>query len=319
MPRSSNKNKVVIIGAGHVGSHCAYALSMGGSIQEIVFIDIDEKKAAAQADDITDALSFMPHPVVLRSGSYQDCSDAQIVLLAAGVPRKPGQTRLDTMGDSIKVMKDIVPKLNGSGFDGVLVCISNPVDVITTYMHRHVDLPTSRILGTGTSLDTARLKRILWKELEVHPASIHCYSLGEHGDSSMIPFSHVQIGGLPLQTLMDQYPKSYGKLDLDHVLQRTRTVGMDIINGKNSTEFGIGSVVADLVGSILHDERRILPLSCLLEGAYGQEGIAIGVPAIVGGDGIQTVLELDLTAEEEALFQASCEVVRNHVEMSESH
>lgn len=311
-------NKLVIIGAGHVGSHCAHALSMGGMVQEIVFIDVNEKKASAQADDLTDTLSFMPHKTVIRAGSYKDCKDAQIVVLSAGVPRKPGQTRLDTMWDSMQVMKDIAPQLNDSGFHGILICISNPADVVTTYMINHTNLPAHRVFGTGTSLDTARLKRILWKELDIHPSSIQCCVMGEHGDSSMIPFSHVQVGGMPLNKLMEKHPDTYGKLDLDYVLQRTRLVGMDIINGKDSTEFGIGTVLADLVRCIVHDEKRIFPLSTLLTGEYGQKDLAIGVPAILGQSGIQSVLELELSQDEKKLFSHSCQVVHKHFEMAEN-
>jgi L-lactate dehydrogenase len=315
---SDPTNKVIIIGAGHVGSHCAYAMAMAGVVQEIVFIDINEQKAKAQADDVTDACIYMLHPVIVRAGSYEDCKDASIIVLAAGVPRKPGQTRLDTLADSIQVMKQIVPLINESGFDGILLCVSNPADVVTTYMLKHIHLPAHRIFSTGTSLDTARLKRILWKALKVHPASIECFVMGEHGDSSMIPFSHVQVGGMPLDTYLKQFSDTTDALDLAFVLERTRTVGMDIINGKDSTEFGIGSVVADLVKTIVNDQRRIHPLSTLLDGQYGQRGIAMGVPCLLGKNGIESVMELDLTPEELAQFEASCNVVRTHVAMVEN-
>ncbi|MEN6348633.1 MAG: L-lactate dehydrogenase [Syntrophomonas sp.] len=309
--------KIVIIGAGHVGSHCAYSLLTRGDASEIVFIDIDEPKAAAHADDVADSACFMPRPAIVRTGDYRDCQDAAIVVLAAGVPRKPGQTRLDTMGDSIRVMKKIIDPLKKSGFEGILLCISNPADVIADYMRRHTGWAKNRVFGTGTSLDTARLRRVLQEETGIDARSIQCFSLGEHGDSSMIPFSHVSIGGKPLLELMMEKPATYGKLKLDRILDRTHTIGMDIINGKGSTEFGIGSVLADMVRAIFHDEHRVMPVSALLEGEYGQTGLHVGVPAVIGKNGIDEIIELHLTGEEQKLFEESCAVIRRHIALAE--
>lgn len=311
------RRKIVIIGAGHVGSHCGYSLLSQGDVNEIIFIDIDEAKAAAQAGDIFDAGCFMSHPAKVRVGDYKDCKDADIVVLAAGVPRKPGQTRLDTMYDSINVMKEIINPLRNSGFEGMLICISNPADVIANYMRVHTGWSKNKVFSTGTSLDTARLKRVLHEELDADARSIQCYSMGEHGDSSMIPYSHVTIGGKPLLELMKEKPDTYGKLDLERVLYRTRMIGMDIINGKGSTEFGIGTVLADMVKAVLNDERRIMPVSALLEGEYGQRDLYIGVPAVIGKNGIEEIIELHLTQEEYKLFEVSCEVVRKHNELAE--
>ncbi|MEA4926021.1 MAG: L-lactate dehydrogenase [Syntrophomonadaceae bacterium] len=308
--------KIVIIGAGHVGSHCAFSLMTQGDASEIVFIDIDAPKAAAQAGDIADTACFMPHPVRVRSGDYSDCQTAAIVVLAAGVPRQPGQTRLDTMGDSVRVMQDIIDPLKNSGFEGILICISNPADVIADYMRKHTGWPKHRVFSTGTSLDTARLKRVFQEETGIDARSIQCFSLGEHGDSSMIPFSQVTISGKPLFELMQEKPSVYGQLNLEHILYRTRTIGMDIINGKNSTEFGIGFVLADMVKAIFHDEYRVMPVSALLEGEYGQTGLHVGVPAVIGKNGIEDIIELHLNPEEQRMFAASCEVIRQHIALA---
>lgn len=309
--------KIVIIGAGHVGSHCAFSLINQGDVSEIVFIDIDKPKAAAQAGDISDAACFMPHPAVVRYGDYEDCRDAAIVVIAAGVPRKPGQNRLDTMADSIRVMKEITDPLKNSGFEGILICISNPADVIANYMRKHTGWAKHRVFSTGTSLDTARLKRVLSEETGIDARSIQCFSMGEHGDSSMIAYSHVSISGKPLFELMKEKPDSYGKLDLEHILHRTRMIGMDIINGKNSTEFGIGSVLADMVKAIFHDENRVMPVSALLEGEYGQRELHVGVPAVIGKNGIREIIELHLTEEEQKSFAESCYVIRKHIALAE--
>jgi len=309
--------KIIIIGAGHVGSHCAFSLMTQGDASEIVFIDIDEKKAAAQASDIADAACFMPHPAVVKAGNYDDCKNAAIIVLAAGVPRKPGQTRLDTMSDSITVMKEIITPLKYSGFEGILICISNPADVIANYMREHLGWTKHRVFSTGTSLDTARLRRVFQEETGIDARSIQCFSLGEHGDSSMIPFSHVSIAGKPLFELMKEKHHIFGKLDLEHVLYRSRIIGMDIINGKQSTEFGIGFVLADMVKAIFHNERRVLPVSALLEGEYGQSGLHAGVPAVIGKNGIEEIIELHLNAEEQRLFNESCNVIRKHISLAE--
>ena len=314
---TEKSRKVIIIGAGHVGSHCAFSLMTQGDASEIVFIDIDEKKATAQAGDISDALCFMPHPATVRAGSYDDLNDATIAVIAAGVPRKPGQTRLDTMGDSIMVMKEILDPLRNSGFEGILICISNPADVVANYIRKHTGWPKNRVFGTGTSLDTARLKRVLHEETGIDHRSIQCYSMGEHGDSSMIPFSHVTIGGKPLLKLMKDTPDTYGKLDLQHILYRTRYIGMDIINGKNSTEFGIGSVLADMVKAVFHDEHRIMPVSALLEGEYGQNNLHIGVPAVIGKNGIEEIIELNLSDDEQKLFEESCRIIHKYIDMAD--
>ncbi len=310
--------KIVIIGAGHVGSHCGYSLLAQGDTDEIVFIDIDQVKGNAQAWDIADAGCFMAHPARVRLGDYTDCRDADIVVLAAGVPRKPGQTRLDTMGDSIAVMKEIVNPLKNSGFEGILICISNPADIIADYMRKHTGWSKQRVFSTGTSLDSARLKRVLSEETGADARSIQCFSLGEHGDSSMIPFSHITIGGKPLTQLMKEKSETYGKLDFAHILNRTRMIGMDVVIGKGFTEFGIGTVLSDMVKAIFHDEHRVMPLSVLLEGEYGQTGLHAGVPAILGQNGIEEILELHLTDEEQELFNTSCDIIRKHIALAET-
>jgi L-lactate dehydrogenase len=313
----NKSRKIVIIGAGHVGSHCGYSLLTQGDVNEIVFIDIDQEKGAAQAWDIADAASFMSHPIMIRFGDYEDCKDADIVVLAAGLPRKEGQTRLDTMGDSIRVMKSIVEPLKNSGFEGVLICISNPADIIAHYMQKHLGWTKNRVFSTGTSLDTARLKRVLQESTGADARSIQCVSMGEHGDSSMIPFSHITIGGKPLFEWMKEKPGTYGQLDLDNILHRTRMIGMDIVIGKGSTEFGIGTVLADMVKAIFHNEHRVMPVSALLEGEYGQKDIYIGVPAIIGKNGVEEIVELHLNEEEKNLFEISCEVIRKHMKIAE--
>ncbi|MDK2868301.1 MAG: L-lactate dehydrogenase [Clostridiales bacterium] len=307
--------KIVIIGAGHVGSHCGYSLMQYGDVDEIVYIDVEAEKAAAQAADIADAGIFMPHPVKVRSGDYKDCDDADVVVLAAGVPRKEGQTRLDTLGDSIVCMQDIAPKLKATQFNGPLVCISNPADVIADFMYRSLGWDSASVFSTGTALDTARCKRAFKEALDIDARSIDCYVLGEHGDSSMIPFSTVRIGGQALRAMKGA---RYTALDEAAILNRTHMIGMEIVIGKGSTEFGIGTVLANVVRAIVHDSHAVMPVSARLHGEYGHSDLHIGVPAIIGRKGVMEIIEMPLTEAEQESFDRSCEIVLKHNKMAQS-
>ena len=301
----SQKRKVVIIGTGHVGSHCAYSLCHLGVCDELVLIDTDTQKVTSHVIDISDMLAFMPSPVKVRAGDYSDCADADIVAVSAGVPRLPGQTRLDTLGASINVIKEILPPLKNSGFDGILITITNPADIVADYMHKYLDLPKERVFSTGTALDTARLKRVLSEVTGVNTNSITAFSLGEHGDSQIVPFSCINVGGIPFLEFIKGTD-----ISLDEIQTRTRMIGMDIINGKNATEFGIGSAFANMVKNILNDEKKIMPVSAYLDGEYGQHGLHAGVPVVLGRNGIERIIELDLNDEERAGFNNSCDIIK---------
>lgn len=304
-----NNGKIAIIGAGHVGSHCAMSLARGDIWREIVLIDKDGQKAKAQAMDVADALSFPPSDVVVRDGDYEDCRDADIVVIAIGEARLPGQTRLDLLGNSVKMLKELIGVLKPIGIGGIVITITNPADIVADYVRRGLGLDRLRVFGTGTLLDTARLKRILSEQTGAPRSSIEAFSMGEHGDSSMILFSQIRIEGKTLE--------SFPNLNKAYVLERTRMSGMDIINGKNSTEFGIGQVLSELCGCILRDEKRVLPLSALLEGEYGQSDVHCGVPCLVGRDGIESVIELLLDDAEMAQLNESCKIIRKHIALAQ--
>jgi L-lactate dehydrogenase len=301
----SSQGKIAIVGAGHVGSHCAMSLAAGGVCREIALIDKVEAKAAAQALDVSDALSFLPAAPLVRLGTYADCADADIVVVAIGEPRLPGQTRLDLLGNSVKMLRELAGVLRPLNLGGIVVTITNPADIVADYARRALALPRSRAFGTGTLLDSARLLRILSERTGASRADIEALSMGEHGDSSTIPFSQVRIAGKPFS--------AYPGLDRAEILERTRLSGMDIINGKGSTEFGIGQALAELCRCILMDEKRVLPLSVLLEGEYGQSGVHCGAPCRIGRGGIEEVVELDLGDLELDELAASCDVIRKHI------
>ena len=300
-------SKVVILGAGHVGSHAAYALAQKGICSEIVLVDIDRDKAVSQAMDVDDSVGFGAGETVVRAGEYSDVSDAAVVINAIGEGRKPGQTRLDLLGRSVEMAEELIASLKQFPIPGIFISITNPCDVIADYMRKGLGLEKERAFGTGTLLDTARLVRAISRRAGVGRGSIQAFSLGEHGDSSMIPFQAVRIGGIGTE--------EYG-LSEEDLLNETRESGMVIIEGKKSTEFGIGSAVADLVKCILLDENRIFPVSALLEGEYGETGVHCGVPCRIGAGGIRKIIELPLSEKEKEQLHHSCEVIREHIRIA---
>ncbi|MEG1870153.1 MAG: L-lactate dehydrogenase [Oscillospiraceae bacterium] len=315
---SVKTRKVVIIGVGNVGVHCGLSLAFMGQADEIVFIDMDKPKAVSQAMDLDDAVSFLPQRVKIKSGEYDECSNADIVVITAGRARRPGETRTDMMSGCIRVMNTIVEPIIASGFNGILINISNPADIITDYIAKKMNFPKNKVICTGTSLDSGRLLRFLSNQTGVDRNSIHAYVMGEHGESEMIPYSNITFGGKKLLDLMKEYPDTYGKLDLPQIANDVKTAGQDIIKGKGCTEFGIGMALCDLVKAIFHDEKRILPVSVYLDGEYGQKGVYAGVPVIIGKDGAEEVIEIEMTTEEKALFDKSCDAMRGYIEIADA-
>lgn len=312
-----DKRKVVIIGAGHVGSHVAMALCFQGTCDEIAFIDIDREKAVANCYDVADACLFLGSTTKIKVGDYEDCRDADIIVNSIGMPRKPGQTRLDMLDDSIRMLKDVIENLKPIDFKGIFVSITNPADVIANYARVHLGLPRERCFSTGTSLDTARLKRTVSELANIDRKSVTTCAIGEHGDSSFVPFSTLTLGGKNYKELQEAKPEKYSKLTEDFVLERTRYIGYDIINGKGSTEFGIGAACADICKAIFHDEKRVIPASVLLEGEYGINGVPCGVPCVIGRNGIEDIIELELNDKEKEQMAHTCSVIKDYCERAE--
>ena len=303
------KRKITVLGAGHVGSHVALALAAGRVADEIVLVDKVRDKAVSQAMDIADALVFPASDLTVRNGDYSDCADADITIVAIGKPREPGQTRLDLLGDSVRMAHELAGQLSKDGIGGVLVSITNPCDIIAGCMRKLLGMDRFRAFGTGTLLDTARLKRVLSEQTGTPKQSIEAWVMGEHGDSSMIPFSALRIGKQPVTETPG--------FDAMQALQRTHLIGMDIIEGKGFTEFGIGQVTAFLCQTILNDERRTLPLSVALEGEYKLTGINCGTPCVVGRGGIERIVELQMTETEQKALLASAAVLDKHTQLAD--
>ena len=309
------RRKAVLIGAGHVGSHVGYALAAQGLVEEIVYIDIDEKKAFSQALDIFDATVYLPHRVEVKSGSYKDIDDADIMVVCAGPLPNINQTRMDTLGATIEVMKDVISKIKNTKFSGIIINISNPADVITHYLQNKLNYDPKRIISTSTTLDSARLRRAISEAINVDQKSIYAYALGEHGESQMVPWSTVAIAGKPLFELMKEKEK-YSKLDLKELANKGRRGGWDVLEGKGSTEFGIGTALAEVARAVLCDEHRVLPVSVYLNGEYGQNDVYASVPAVLGRNGVEEIIELKMNDEEKKLFDESCSVMKKNYELA---
>ena len=309
------RRKAVLIGAGHVGSHAGYALAAQGLVEEIIYIDIDEKKAFAQALDIFDATVYLPHRVEVKSGTYKDIDDADIMVVCAGPLPNMNQTRMDTLGATIEVMKDVTSKIKNTKFSGIIINISNPADVITHYLQNKLNYDPKRIISTSTTLDSARLRRAISEAINVDQKSIYAYALGEHGESQMVPWSTVTIAGKPLFELMKEKDK-YSKLDLKELAYKGRRGGWDVLEGKGSTEFGIGTALAEVARAVLCDEHRVLPVSVYLNGEYGQKDVYASVPAVLGRNGVEEIIELKMNDEEKKLFDESCSVMKKNYELA---
>lgn len=308
-------SRIVIIGAGHVGSHSAFSLMQNGVGDELVLLDIDREKAAAQALDISDAAALTPHGTLVRDGWYEDCRSADIVVLAAGAPRvmqknERGETvapsRLSLMEESVRMLGDIVPKLASSGFDGVLISVTNPCDVIAQCVYTYLGLPAARVFGTGTGLDTARLTARLAAAARVPARKVSCLVMGEHGDSQIAPASQARIDGSPPDTAL-----------FSAAANAAREGGAAIIGGKGATEFGVGVVLMRAARAVLADEKAVLPVSALLDGQFGQRGVYAGVPAVIGRNGVERILEPRLSGAELTGFARSCGVIRSFAQRAE--
>lgn len=311
---SIKTRKIVIVGSGNVGSHCAFSLAIQGICDEIVMIDKIEKKANAEAVDLSDTVSYLPHYVKSKKGTFKDCEDADIVVVSLGIPPEDNKSRLDYLEDTIKEVNTIVDPILESGFNGIFIVISNPVDVIAHYIWKKTGFPRNKVFGTGTTLDSSRLRRILSDETGIDQKSIQAYCMGEHGDSQMVPWSHVYFGGKPLFDLMKEKPETYGKLNLDELTNRAANAAYEIIAGKGCTEFGIGVGLSEIVKAILHDEKRILPASTLLEGQYGEDNVFASVPVILGKNGVEEVVEINLTEKEKSQFNHTCGILKEYIE-----
>lgn len=296
-------NKVVLIGAGDVGVAYAYALVNQGTVDHLAIIDIDEKKLEGNVMDLNHGTVWAASNTRVSKGTYQDCADAAMVVICAGAAQKPGETRLQLVDKNMKIMKSITNDIMASGFDGIILVASNPVDVLTYAVWKFSGLPKNQVLGSGTILDSARFRYMLSQRYEVAPTSIHAYIIGEHGDTELPVLSSATIAGVSMRKKLEQTPGL--NEELEEIFEQTRDAAYKIIDAKGSTSYGIGMGLARITRAIMHNQDVALPVSALLEGQYGHEDIYIGTPAIINRTGVGRVVELELTDHEQERFNHS--------------
>ena len=308
-----NTSKVVIVGAGAVGSASAFSLLNKGSAGEIVLIDRNKKKAEGEAMDLQHSLEFQTRNTAIKAGDWEDCGDADIVVLTAAAPYDGVPDRNAMLRKTEAVLSGIVPEIMKSGFDGIFIVVSNPVDVMTWLVRELSGLPASRVIGTGTGLETARLKQLIGQLTGMDPRSIDAVVMGEHGNSMMVPWSHVRAGGKPLSDCFADDSERYGHVDLDKLLEDTREAGTRVLNAKGNTQYAIAACVTSLVTAILNNDNTVIPVSAMLEGQYGQDGVYCGVPVILDRHGVRDIGTLHLTDEEQEKFAQSARTVKENI------
>ena len=308
----NTKRKVVLVGAGFVGMSFAYSLLNQGGVDELVLIDVNKDKTIGEEMDLSHGLPYAPHKMDIKAGDYDECKDANIVVITAGLSQKPGQSRLELAVANAKIMKEITQNVMNNGFKGIFIVASNPVDLMTYVVAEVSGMPKSRVIGSGTVLDTARLRYLIAEYLQVSSKNVHAYILGEHGDSSLVPWEHCYVGCKKMIEIMKD--NNYPMEDLKKIHDEVWKAAYEIIEKKKATYYGIGMALNRLVKAILNDENAILTVSTYQNNEYGQEGMYIGVPAILNKDGVKEILELKLNDEEQQKFNHSCEIMKENIE-----
>lgn len=309
-----SNRKVVLVGTGFVGMSMAYSLLNQGGVDELILIDIDKDKTIGEEMDLSHGLPYAPHKMKIKAGSYKDCKNANIVVITAGLAQKPGQSRLELAVANAKIMKQITEEVMKSGFDGIFIIASNPVDLMSYVVAEVSGLPKSRVIGSGTVLDTARLRQLIAEYLEVSSKNVHAYILGEHGDSSLVPWEHCYVGCKKMIDIMKD--NNHPMDDLKKIHDGVWQAAYEIIEKKKATYYGIGMALNRLVKAVLNDENAILTVSTYQNGEYGQEGIYIGVPAIINKDGVKDILQLKLNKQDQEKFNHSCEIMKENINSS---
>ncbi|WP_211295400.1 L-lactate dehydrogenase [Alkalibacterium olivapovliticus] len=311
MMTERKQQKIILIGDGAVGSSYAYALINQNIGQELGIIDVNVEKAEGDVMDLTSALAFTA-PKKIYVADYADCHDADLVVYTAGASQKPGETRLDLTEKNLRITKDVVEKVMASGFDGIFLVATNPVDILTYAVYKLSGLPSNQVIGTGTSLDSARFRQAVANLLDVDVRNVHGYIIGEHGDTEFPVWSHANVAGLQINEWLNNNPDT-DEQALVEIFFSVRDAAYEIIKRKGATFYGIGVSLARITRAILSNEHAVLPLSVYLEGEYGESDIYIGSPAIVNRKGIEKIVEIPLNDSEKEKMKYSTDTIRNHL------
>lgn len=292
-----NFRKAVMIGCGFVGSACVFSLMQSGLFSEIAMIDADNARAEGEALDISHGIPFAK-PMKIYAGNYDDIENASIIIITAGANQKPGETRLDLVHRNVEIFKSIISEIKQRDFKGILLIVSNPVDILTTVAIKLSGLPENRVIGSGTVLDTARLKYSIGEHLNVDSRSVHAFIIGEHGDSEIAAYSSANVSGIPLNKFCEMRGHYNHEKDTDKIAQTVKNSAYEIISRKKATYYGIAMSVKRICEAIVRDEKSILPISSMLHGEYGISDISLSMPAIVGKNGVETLVPIQLNDEE---------------------
>ena len=303
-------SKVVLIGTGFVGMSFAYSALNKGSFETLVLIDVNHEKAVGEAMDLNHGLVFAPRKMNIYAGDYQDCEDADIVVITAGVNQKPGETRLDLLKRNAEIMKSVVKQVMASGFNGIFLVATNPVDILTYVVYEASGLPKTKVIGSGTSLDTARLRYEVAKRIHIDVRNVHAYILGEHGDSEFVCWSNANVGSKPIMDVIETIDTIKFE-DLQVIADDVRNAAYEIISRKQATYYGIGMALNRIVMAILNNDHAILPLSVLNEDEYDCDKVYIGLPAVVSREGIDHIVKLKLSDQEKALLKTSSKILKD--------
>lgn len=309
---NTKARKVMIIGTGNVGASAVYALLNQNIAEELILVDLNRDRVEGHAQDLADAAAYMPGMMTISTRDVSECADVDIaVITVSGGPLQPGQTRLDELTNTAKIVKKIVPQMMANGFNGIFLIATNPCDIITWQVWKLSGLPRNQVIGTGVWLDTTRLRRSLAQSLDIGAQSIDAFILGEHGDTQFPVWSHSSVYGSPIAEV---YRRKTGEaLDRERLAEQVRRQGFDIYARKGCTEYGIAGTIAEICRNIFTGSHRALAISCVLDGEYGANNIAIGVPAVLAQNGVQQIIELQLAEDEQAKFQHSASVIAANI------
>jgi len=312
----TQKPKIAIIGSGNVGSTFAFALSLNGIARKIVLVDINQARAKGESMDLNHGASFIK-PVDISYAGYEGCKDADIVVITAGAKQKPGQSRTDLVEQNISIFREMIPNITKYAKDTILIVVSNPVDILTYAAHKLSGLPQNRVMGSGTVLDSSRLRFLIGKHCNVDPRNVHAYIIGEHGDSELAVWSHANIAGMVIR---DYCPLCNSKCDyeseLDGIFNQVKNAAYEIIKSKGATSYAIGLALVKIVESILRDENSVLPVSTLIEDYYGINDICLSIPSIIDRHGVKKFLKLELSKEEQGKLVSSAGILKDIVKNS---
>ena len=307
-----NPRKAAIIGCGFVGASIAFRFLQQGLFSQLVLVDVNREKAEGEAMDLSDGLPYA-EAMEITAGGYDDIADCALIVITAGANQKPGETRLDLIGKNIAILKGVIGEITARDFGGILLVVSNPVDVLTYAAWKLSGYPKNRVIGSGTVLDTARLKQILGEKLGVDSRNVHAFIVGEHGDSELAVWSGANVSGVDLDQFCHLRGDPLDHAEMERIYQGVRDSAYEIIRRKGATYYGIAMAVGRIAQCILRDEKAVLPISAVLEGQYGLEGLCLSVPSIVGKGGLEEVLEIPLGPEEQEALAASAKQMQEAI------